>query len=153
AAAGAGAEVVVACDTTGGALPWEIEAQIAELVAAVPVAIGIHAHDDVGCAVASSLAAVRAGATPGQGTINGHGQRCGNANLTTIIPDLELKLGVRCVPPGALVELGVLSRFIAETANLAFDEHAPYAGRSAFAHKGGVHVAAIRRAPRSYEHI
>jgi 2-isopropylmalate synthase len=153
AAAAAGAEVVVACDTTGGALPWEVEAQIADLVAAVPAAIGIHAHDDVGCAVASSLAAVRAGATHVQGTINGYGERCGNANLTTIIPDLELKLGVRCVPPDALVELGGLSRFIAETANLAFDEHAPYAGRSAFAHKGGVHVAAMRRSPRSYEHI
>jgi 2-isopropylmalate synthase len=152
-AAAAGAEVVVACDTTGGALPWEIEAQIAELVAAVPAAIGIHAHDDVGCAVASSVAAVRAGATHVQGTINGYGERCGNANLTTIIPNLELKLGVRCVPDGALAELGGVARFVSETANLAFDEHAPYAGRSAFAHKGGVHVAAIRRAPRSYEHI
>jgi 2-isopropylmalate synthase len=88
-----------------------------------------------------------------QGTLNGYGERCGNANLTTIIPSLELKLGLRCVRPGGLVELGRVARVVAETANLAFDEHAPYVGRSAFAHKGGVHVSAIRRVPRSYEHI
>jgi len=88
-----------------------------------------------------------------QGTINGYGERCGNANLTTIIPTLGLKLGLDAIPAEGLASIGQVSRFVAETANLAFDEHAPYVGRSAFAHKGGVHVAAIRRAPRSYEHV
>ena len=153
AAARGGAEAVVLCDTNGGTLPWEIEEHVRTALATVPVAIGIHAHDDSGCAVASSLAAVRAGATHVQGTLNGYGERCGNANLTTIVPDLELKLGRRCLRPGALAELGRTARFVAEIANLAFDEHAPYVGRSAFAHKGGVHVAAVRRSPRAYEHV
>ncbi|NVB81937.1 MAG: citramalate synthase [Kofleriaceae bacterium] len=146
-----GAEAIVLCDTNGGTMPWEIEARVREVALVLPVAIGIHAHDDAGCAVANSLAAVRAGATHVQGTLNGYGERCGNANLTTIIPNLELKLGMRCIR--ALAELGRVSRYTAELANLAFDEHAPYVGRSAFAHKGGVHVAAIRRSPRSYEHV
>lgn len=153
AAVAGGAEAVVLCDTNGGTMPWEVEARVRAIVAALPVAIGIHAHDDSGCGVANSLAAVRAGATHVQGTLNGYGERCGNANLTTIVPTLELKLGLSCLAPGALVELGRVSRLCAETANLAFDEHAPYVGRSAFAHKGGVHVAAIRRSPRSYEHV
>ncbi|HEX5060197.1 MAG TPA: citramalate synthase [Kofleriaceae bacterium] len=153
AAVRGGAEAVVLCDTNGGTLPWQITQRVSAVVAALPVAVGIHAHDDSGCGVANSLAAVRAGATQVQGTLNGYGERCGNANLTTIIPALELKLGYRCLRPGALAELGRVARFAAETANLAFDEHAPYMGRSAFAHKGGVHVAAIRRSPRSYEHV
>jgi len=153
AAVRGGAEVVVLCDTNGGTLPWQVEARVREVVAAVDRPVGIHAHDDAGCGVANSLAAVRAGADHVQGTINGYGERCGNANLTSIIPCLELKLGRPCLRPGALPALGRAARFIAETANLAFDEHAPYVGRSAFAHKGGVHVAAIRRSPRSYEHV
>jgi 2-isopropylmalate synthase len=153
AAARGGAEAVVLCDTNGGSLPWDVEARVREVVARVDVAVGIHAHNDSACAVANSVAAVRAGATHVQGTINGYGERCGNADLTTIIPTLELKLDRRCIREGALPSLGKLSRFVAETANLAFDEHAPYVGKSAFAHKGGVHVAAIRRAPRSYEHV
>jgi 2-isopropylmalate synthase len=153
AAARGGAEVVVLCDTNGGTLPWEVEERVRLVTAKLSIPVGIHAHDDTGCAVASSLAAVRAGATHVQGTLNGYGERCGNANLTTVIPDLELKLGRRCLRPGALAELGRVARFAAETANLAFDEHAPYFGRSAFAHKGGVHVAAVRRAPRAYEHV
>jgi 2-isopropylmalate synthase len=148
-----GAEVVILCDTNGGTLPWEIEARVRTVGALLGCSIGIHAHDDAGCAVANSLAAVRAGATHVQGTINGYGERCGNANLTTIVPTLELKMGVECILPGALPSLGRVARSVAETANLSFDEHAPYVGRSAFAHKGGVHVAAIRRAPRSYEHV
>ncbi|CAN5831851.1 citramalate synthase [soil metagenome] len=148
-----GAEAIVLCDTNGGTLPWEVEDRVRLVVAELSVAVGIHAHDDGGCAVASSLAAVRAGASHVQGTLNSYGERCGNANLTTRIPDLELKLGRRCVRPGALPELGRVARFAAEIANLAFDEHAPYYGRSAFAHKGGVHVAAVRRAPRAYEHV
>src|SRR3569623_1619045 len=153
AAVRGGAEVVVLCDTNGGTLPWEIEERVRLIRAELSVPIGIHAHDDAGCAVASSLAAIRGGATHVQGTLNGYGERCGNANLTTLIPDLELKLGRRCIRPGTLVDLGRVARFVAEIANLAFDEHAPYYGRSAFAHKGGVHVAAVRRAPHSYEHI
>jgi 2-isopropylmalate synthase len=153
AAVRGGAEAVVLCDTNGGTLPWQIEARVRDVVRRLGRPVGIHAHDDAGCAVASSLAAVRAGAVHVQGTINGYGERCGNANLVSIIPCLELKLGRPCLRPGALSVLGRVARFVAETANLAFDEHAPYVGRSAFAHKGGVHVAAIRRSPRSYEHV
>jgi 2-isopropylmalate synthase len=148
-----GAEAVVLCDTNGGTLPWEIEERVRLVVAELAMPVGIHAHDDGGCAVANSLAAVRAGATHVQGTLNGYGERCGNANLTTLIPDLELKLGRRCLRPNALPDLGRVARFTSEIANLAFDEHAPYFGRSAFAHKGGVHVAAVRRVPRAYEHV
>lgn len=153
AAARGGAEVVVLCDTNGGTMPWDVEERVRLVRAELSVAVGIHAHDDSGCAVANSLAAVHGGATHVQGTLNGYGERCGNANLTTLIPDLELKLRLRCLRPGTLVDLGRVARFAAEIANLAFDEHAPYYGRSAFAHKGGVHVAAVRRAPHSYEHV
>jgi 2-isopropylmalate synthase len=153
AAARGGAEAVVLCDTNGGTLPEDIAARVRDVAAALTCAIGIHTHDDTGCSVAGSLAAVRAGATHVQGTINGYGERCGNANLTTLIPALELKLGKRCIRPHGLAELASVARFVADTANLAFDEHAPYVGRSAFAHKAGVHVAAIRRSPRAYEHV
>jgi 2-isopropylmalate synthase len=153
AARRAGAEVVVLCDTNGGTLPWEIEARVRDVVHVVRGSVGVHAHDDSGCAVASSIAAVRAGATHVQGTINGYGERCGNANLVSILPSLELKLGRRCLREGGLAKIGRVARVVAEIANLGFDEHAPYVGKSAFAHKGGVHVAAIRRAPRAYEHV
>ena len=153
AAADAGAEVVVLCDSNGGGLPWEIEQRVAFAVEALARPVGIHAHDDTGCGVANTLAAVRAGATQVQGTINGYGERCGNANLCSILPTLELKMGRRCLREGALAELTHVARMVAEIANLAPDAHAPYVGRSAFAHKGGVHVAAIRRHPRAYEHI
>jgi 2-isopropylmalate synthase len=153
AARSAGAEVIVLCDTNGGMLPAEIEARVREVVRAVGGRVGIHAHDDTGCGVANAISAVLAGATHVQGTINGYGERCGNANLTTIIPTIELKLGRKCLSDGALPRLARTARIVAEIANLAFDEHAPYVGNSAFAHKGGVHVAAIRRSPRSYEHI
>ena len=115
--------------------------------------MGIHAHNDGECAVANSLAAVQAGCTQVQGTINGYGERCGNANLCSIIPDLQLKLGYECLPPEKLVELYDLSHFVAEIANLAPDEYQAYVGQAAFAHKGGVHVAAMRRSPLSYQHI
>jgi 2-isopropylmalate synthase len=157
AAARAGAEAVVLCDTNGGSLPWDIEERTREVVAAVGgnggTVVGIHTHDDAGCGVANALAGVRAGARQIQGTINGYGERCGNANLCSIVPSLELKLGVPCLREGALKDLTHVAREVAEIANLAPDTHAPYVGRSAFAHKGGVHVAAIRRVPRSYEHI
>ncbi len=154
AAARAGAEAVVLCDTNGGRLPWEVEAATAMArSSAGGAAIGIHTHDDGGCAVANALAAVRAGATHVQGTINGYGERCGNANLCALIPDLELKLGRRCLPAGSLPALFELAHFVAEVANLPPDEHQPYVGRCAFAHKGGVHVAAVRRRADAYEHV
>jgi 2-isopropylmalate synthase len=155
AAVRGGAETVVLCETNGGSLPWFVEETTQKVVAALgsEQRVGIHAHDDTGCGVANSLAGVRGGATHVQGTINGYGERCGNANLTVVIPNLELKLDVRCLLPGRLVELSELSRFVAEVANLAPDAHMAYVGKSAFAHKGGVHVAAMRRAVDSYQHI
>lgn len=153
AAAAGGADTLVLCDTNGGSLPWRVEeATRAARARLGAVRIGIHAHDDAGCGVANALAAVRAGARHVQGTVNGYGERCGNTNLCTLIPDLELKLGVRCLPEGSLSRLGDLSRAVARCADLAVDEHAPYVGRSAFAHKGGVHVGALRRLERAYEH-
>jgi 2-isopropylmalate synthase len=150
----AGAEVLVLCDTNGGSMPWEVDEIVRAVHQALPTArLGIHQHDDGGCGVANSLAAVRAGARHVQGTVNGYGERCGNANLCTIIPDVELKLDRRCLPEGKLAELYELSHFVAEVANLPANEHAPYVGRSAFAHKGGVHVAAIRRVADSYQHV
>jgi 2-isopropylmalate synthase len=148
-----GAEVVILCDTNGGRLPWEIEAAVAAALETSGGAVGVHCHDDGGLAVANSLAAVRAGATQVQGTINGYGERCGNANLCAVAPDLELKMERRCLPAGALAGLVEVSHFVAEVANLAPDERMPYVGKSAFAHKGGVHVAAMRRNPLSYQHV
>jgi 2-isopropylmalate synthase len=148
-----GAEVVTLCETNGGNLPWDVERIVTEVKRLVLHPIGIHAHDDTGCGVANSLAAVRAGARHVQGTINGYGERCGNANLTVIIPNLELKLGFRVLEPGRLAGISELSHVVAEVANLAPDAHMAYVGRSAFAHKGGVHVAALRRHPDSYQHV
>lgn len=149
-----GAETLALCDTNGGSMPWEVEDIVKVVRAALPESrIGIHAHNDGECGVANSLTAIRAGARHVQGTINGYGERCGNANLCAIIPDLELKLGLQCVPAGGLAKLYDLSHFVAEIANLSPNEHAAYVGRSAFAHKGGVHVSAIRRHPESYEHV
>jgi 2-isopropylmalate synthase len=153
AAARAGADTVVLCDTNGGTLPWRIEEVVAIVRRALATPIGIHAHNDAGCAVANSLAAVRAGARHVQGTINGYGERCGNADLCAVLPGIALKLGLPALPDGRLGELPEVARLVAELANLAPDDHAPYVGRSAFAHKGGVHVAAIRRSPDSYQHV
>ncbi len=154
AAARGGAEALVLCDTNGGSMPWEIEEMVKAVREALPDArLGIHAHNDGECGVANSVAAVRAGARHVQGTINGYGERCGNANLCSIIPDVELKLGLQCLPEGHLEQLYDLSHYVAEIANLNPNDHAAYVGRSAFAHKGGVHVSAIRRHPESYEHV
>ncbi|HWA73715.1 MAG TPA: citramalate synthase [Polyangiaceae bacterium] len=154
AAARGGASVIALCDTNGGSLPWDVERVVREVVNALPeVRLGIHAHDDSGAGVTNSLAAVRASARHVQGTINGYGERCGNANLSVIIPNLELKLGFRCVPQGHLAETAEVSRFVADVANLALSPHMAYVGKSAFAHKGGVHVAAMRRHADSYQHI
>jgi len=154
AAVRGGAKTVVLCETNGGALPHEVSSIVRSVRAQLPdVAIGIHTHNDGECAVANSLMAVVEGATHIQGTINGIGERCGNANLSSIMPALELKMGYTCLPQGHLKELVHLSRFVTEVANLNPNEHQPYVGRSAFAHKGGVHVAAMRRNARSYQHI
>lgn len=148
-----GACTIVLCDTNGGQLPWQIEAAVAAARQVVAVHLGIHVHNDSGCAVANTLAAVRAGATHVQGTINGVGERCGNADLVPIIANLELKLDRRIVPAGHLPRLTELARQISEIANLALHNGAPYVGRSAFAHKAGVHAAAVRRDTGSYEHV
>lgn len=149
------ANAVVLCDTNGGTLPWELETIVQKVRAALPegVQVGIHTHDDGGCGVANSLAAVRAGAVQVQGTLNGYGERVGNANLCTIIPDLQIKMGKQCIPPENLATLMDLSHFVAEVTNLPHDTHAPFVGMSAFAHKGGIHVAAMRKNEASYQHI
>ncbi|MBI1793644.1 MAG: citramalate synthase [Chloroflexi bacterium] len=148
-----GAETVVLCDTNGGTLPWELERIIRDLKPVLAHPFGIHTHNDSECAVINSLAAVREGAMQVQGTINGVGERCGNANLISIIADLELKMGCQCLPKGNIGKLYDLSHFVAEVANISPDEHLPFVGKSAFAHKGGVHVAAMRRSAQSYQHI
>ena len=153
AAADNGAHAVVLCDTNGGTLPWEIEEICRTVAENINTPFGIHAHDDGGCGVANTLAAVRAGATQVQGTINGYGERVGNANLTTIIPDLQLKMGKQCLPQEKLASLTDLSYYVAEVANLPHDKNYPYVGSSAFAHKGGIHVAAMLKTERSYQHI
>jgi len=147
-----GAETLVLCDTNGGSLPWQVEAIVTAVARRIDHPLGAHVHDDTGCAVANTLAAVRAGARHVQGTINGVGERCGNANLSVIIPNLELKLGLLALPPGQLKDLTEVSRFVAEVANLSTPSGMAYVGRSAFAHKGGVHVAAMRRHADSYQH-
>jgi 2-isopropylmalate synthase len=153
AAASAGADVLVLCETNGGALPWEVGEIVETVKAQFDSPIGIHTHDDCGCGVANALAAVRAGAVHVQGTINGYGERVGNANLCTIIPDLVLKMGKNCLPEGNLARLTELSNFVAEVANLPQDKHLPYVGVSAFAHKGGIHVAAVLKNEATYQHI
>jgi len=152
AAHAAGAEWLVLCDTNGGTLPHEVSEMVAAVQEAFPeAALGIHTHNDSGVAEANAIAAVRAGATMVQGTLNGYGERCGNANLCTLIPNFQLKMGLPCVPN--LNHLTEIAREVSELANLAPNERAPYIGLSAFAHKGGVHVSAVQRNPRTYEHI
>jgi len=154
AAAEAGADVLVLCDTNGGSLPSEIY----EITKAVcekfsPMVIGIHAHNDSDCATANSLAAVRAGARHVQGTMNGLGERCGNANLCTVIPNLAFKMGFQVISPEKIETLTEVSRFIFEVTNLTPVMNMPYVGESAFAHKAGLHVDALRKNKRTYEHI
>jgi 2-isopropylmalate synthase len=155
AAHGAGARWVVLCDTNGGTLPHEIERVVGEVVGHIPGShLGIHAHNDTGNAVANTLAAVRAGARHVQGTLNGLGERCGNANLISLIATLKLKTEFEIgVADDKLVELTRISRLVDERLNRAPYKHAPYVGESAFAHKGGAHVSAVEKDPRTYEHI
>ncbi|MBE8988755.1 citramalate synthase [Nostoc sp. LEGE 12450] len=170
AAIASGAEWLVLCDTNGGTLPHEI-GQIVQDVSShlsfvicqetmtkdngqrIIPQIGIHTHNDSEMAVANAIAAVMAGAKMVQGTINGYGERCGNANLCSLIPNLQLKLGYSCITEDQLTQLTEASRFVSEVVNLAPDEHAPFVGLSAFAHKGGIHVSAVERNPLTYEHI
>lgn len=151
-AAEAGADCLVLCDTNGGAMPDRVLEVFKHVRHAIGGPTGIHAHNDADCAVANSIIAVEAGATHVQGTINGYGERCGNANLISIIPALVLKLGIPCVNKDQLRALTELSHFVSEVANLTPNLHQPYVGESAFAHKGGLHVSAIHR-HNAYEHI
>jgi 2-isopropylmalate synthase len=153
AAARNGADTVVLCDTNGGSFPWEIEGIFSAVAAKLKTPLGIHTHDDGGCGSANTLAAVRAGAVHVQGTVNGYGERVANANLCTLIPNLQLKMGKACVPPDNLARLTELSTYVAEVANLPHDKHYPFVGSSAFAHKGGIHVAAMLKNETSYQHI
>jgi 2-isopropylmalate synthase len=155
AAHAAGARWIVLCDTNGGSLPDEVERMVGEMVKHIPGdRLGIHTHNDTDNAVANSLAGVRAGARQVQGTINGLGERCGNADLVSIIPTLMLKMGYSTgVSAHGLTRLTHISRFLDERLNRAHDRHAPYVGESAFAHKGGLHVSAVEKDPKSYEHI
>jgi 2-isopropylmalate synthase len=156
AAAEAGADTITLCDTNGGTLPQDIADTVGTIVAGLEssgVRIGIHCHDDAGCGVACSLAAVEQGATHVQGTINGYGERCGNANLVTIIPNLQLKLGYECVTDEQLASLTQAAHFLDELLNFTPDPDQPYVGRNAFAHKGGMHVAGVNVDPATFEHV
>ncbi len=154
AATAAGASRVVLCDTNGGSLPEEVGAMVRKVVREFPgIIIGIHAHNDAELAVANTLAAVADGASHVQGTINGFGERCGNANLCSIIPNLVFKMGLKCLPSEALAQLTETSRYVNELANLASPRYQPYVGLSAFAHKAGIHVSAVEKSPHLYEHV
>ena len=151
----AGVDRLVLCDTNGGALPHEVEGIVRSVVDYFggDVGVGVHLHDDAGTGVANALAGVRGGATQVQGTINGYGERTGNCNLTTIIPNLTLKMGFETLPPGRLERLTPVAHHVAELVNMALNPQAPYVGSSAFAHKAGLHVSAIAKRPDAYEHV
>jgi 2-isopropylmalate synthase len=155
AAVEAGAEAVVLCDTNGATLPDQISHAVhaVAMELAEHATIGIHTHDDSGCGVANTIVAVEAGARQVQGTTNGYGERCGNANLTTIMPDLQLKLGYECVEPELLAGLTEVAHLVDEICNVSPNPNQPYVGRNAFAHKGGMHVAGIMRDARTFEHV
>jgi 2-isopropylmalate synthase len=153
AAEAAGASVVVLCDTNGGTLPEQVAERVAAVRAALRCELGIHTHNDCDLAVANTLAAVRQGATQVQGTMNGIGERCGNADLVSIIANLALKYGHDVLRPGSLQRLTEVSRYVYEIANMNFRSGQPFVGTSAFAHKGGMHTHAVAKISRSYEHI
>jgi len=149
----AGADCLVLCDTNGGTLPNEITIAIKAVKELIDIPLGIHAHNDAELAVANTLAAVNAGVSQVQGTINGYGERCGNANLCSIIPDLKLKMGIDCLTDAQLAKLTEVSHYISEMANLIPDAFLPYVGSSAFSHKAGLHVSGLRKWADSYQHI
>ncbi len=152
-AATAGADCLVLCDTNGGALPKEVTQAVKTAKKATYVPLGIHAHNDGEVAVANTLAAIEAGVTFVQGTINGYGERCGNANLCSIIPNLKLKMGVNCVSNAQLAKITEISRFVSEAANLTPETSLPYVGSSAFSHKAGYHVSGVTKWVDSYQHV
>ena len=153
AALAGGADLIVFCDTNGGSMPDEIENSIQKILPQIPVPIGIHCHNDCGLALANSLAAVKAGAKMVQGTVNGYGERCGNLDLIPAIGNLQLKIGHRCVDSEKIEQLTELSRYVSEVANVPPFKQRPFVGKSAFAHKGGIHVHAIMKNPVAYEHM
>lgn len=153
AARDAGADVVVLCDTNGGSLPSEVYRITKVALEKLNIPVGIHTHNDGGLAVANAIAAIEAGATQVQGTINGYGERVGNCNLTTLIPNLVLKMNINCIARETLRGLKDLSQFVDEVANLRHDPRQPWVGSAAFAHKGGMHVDAVLKNPRTFEHI
>jgi 2-isopropylmalate synthase len=153
AAADAGASRLVLCDTNGATLPGEAAAVVGRVTGELTVPIGIHAHNDADCAVAVSLVAVEAGASQVQGTINGYGERCGNANLVSVIPALKLKMGMDCITDSRLKGLTEASHYVAEVTNVSPEPHQPYVGENAFAHKGGLHVSAALKDARTFEHV
>ncbi|MFO1497721.1 MAG: citramalate synthase [Verrucomicrobiota bacterium] len=153
AAQDAGADLVVLCDTNGGCLPGEIRRIVETARARLQARLGIHTHDDIGLGVANALMAIEVGASHVQGTVNGYGERTGNCNLTSVIPNLALKMKKRCLPEHALVKLKELSQFVDEIANRRHDPRQPWVGSAAFAHKGGTHVNAVQKVIHSYEHI
>jgi 2-isopropylmalate synthase len=153
AAAEAGADWLVLCDTNGGTLPFEVEAAVTGVVEYLDTPVGVHLHDDAECGVANALAGVRAGATQVQGTINGYGERTGNCNLTSIIPNLTVKMGIETIPSDRLERLTPVAHHVAELVNMPLNPQAAYVGESAFAHKAGLHTSAIARRPDAYEHV
>lgn len=153
-AVSAGCDAVVLCDTNGGMLTNELGTIVRAISSECSsVSLGIHTHNDSGLAVANTLTAVEAGANIVQGTINGYGERCGNADLCAIIPNLQLKMGNKCIPESKLKELTEVSRYVSEISNMKLHDNQPFTGRSAFAHKGGIHINAVMKNPVSYEHI
>jgi 2-isopropylmalate synthase len=153
AAETAGARRIILCDTNGGTMPWEVRRIFEAVTREVGTPLGIHAHNDAEMAVANSLVAVEAGAVQVQGTVNGFGERCGNANLCSVVPNLKIKMNVECLSGDKIRHLRDVSRFVSEIANLSPNKHQPFVGDSAFAHKGGVHVHAVKKNPLTYEHI
>jgi len=150
----AGADRIVLCDTNGGMMPWQVEKILQTVLKEVDgKMLGIHTHNDSEMAVVNALTAVRMGVTQVQGTINGHGERCGNANLCSVIANLELKMGFSSLPKGRLADLQDISKAVSEIANLPHNKHLPYVGDAAFAHKGGIHVQAVRKNSETYEHV
>ncbi|MEA3328175.1 MAG: citramalate synthase [Candidatus Omnitrophota bacterium] len=153
AAQEAGCRTIVLCDTNGGMITSRLREIITDVISMVNVPLGIHTHNDSGMAVANSIAACQSGCRHVQGTINGYGERCGNANLCSVIPNLKLKMDLDCISDKKLKDLTEVARFVAETANMVLENNQPFVGKSAFSHKGGIHVNAVMKKPLSYEHI
>lgn len=153
AAENGGCDAIILCDTNGGTITSEIRRIVMEVAKEIRIPLGIHAHNDINMAVANSVAAVQAGCIQVQGTINGYGERCGNADFCSVIPTLRLKLGINCLPLNRLKKITEVSRFVSEVINAVPQANQPYVGHSAFAHKGGIHVDAVSKTSRAYEHI